>query len=151
MFGFKPFKLLMLLALLFVIFSISKYRQEASSPKEPISRSKKHLVASSPRILKKSSIDATMVLEHLFHNKLGDKSVVCMQKETKKHRFIACKGGDIFKESFWEARIIKGELKLINRSKSAAYIIRHHPFKEFELHAHNQKLEETLKRYFHIY
>ncbi len=151
MFGFKPFKLLMLLALLFVIFSISKYRQAASSPKEPTSSPKKHLVASSPHILKKSSIDATVVLEHLFHNKLGDKNVVCMQKETQKHRFIACKGGDIFKESFWEARMKEGALKFINCSKSAAYIMKHYPFKEFELHAHNQKLEETLRRYFDIY
>lgn len=158
MFGFKPFKLLMLLGILFIVFSITHYRADHQDKLQKKVVHPSMMGERSKRLqgsVKQTKIDqkalaekAVAALEYLFHKKLEDKSIVCLKKSTKRHTFIACKGGDVFQKSFWEAVAEPTQLKLIPCSKSAKYIVSRYPFKEFEDHPLNIRLEATLERFF---
>ena len=144
MFGIRPLKTLIVLTVLFLIFSATRVNHKSSLDNNKTKPMSAYMEKTTLKTKQVNPKDALKVLNHLFKKKIKDASMQCHLKKAKTRYFIKCKNGNLIKNNYWEVAIKKNHLKLLARSSASLYIVKHYKFKE--LAQDDTKIEAKLEK-----
>lgn len=147
MFGIKPLKTLMALAVLFLLFLMTKVDPKATTT---VVKTVQEPTTKQEAIKLPQAQDGVTVLNHLFHEKIHDTAMKCQYKKAKQRFFIACKDGNVIKDNYWEFSLYKKRMRLLARSQSALYVMQKYEFKELrsDKQTSHPKVEKALVAFF---